>query len=150
MHRRGVDFPFVSKIRLWVNNIGILSFTQGPTNFFNGNFRGCLMADFTSGLQWAGTAVAMYSISMNSRWPATSWTAVKMYQCNIVNMHQPGLYKVDSTPLKPAENNKPRTKEAPSVSEPSLNQSVHLIVINHKVIMQWSLLVVISNDMCIT
>ena len=62
-----------------------------------------------------------------------------MYVSLVVNMHQPGLYKVDSTvstPLKPAENNKPRTKEAPSVSEPSLNQSVDLIIINHKVTMQ--------------
>ena len=30
-----------------------LKFTQGPTHFFNGNFRGHWMADFTSGLQWA-------------------------------------------------------------------------------------------------
>ena len=36
-----------------------LKFTQGPTDFFNGNFRGCKMADdFTTGLQWAKTAAS--------------------------------------------------------------------------------------------
>ena len=34
-----------------------LKFTKSPIHFFNGNFRGCWMADFTSGLQWAETAV---------------------------------------------------------------------------------------------
>ena len=51
----------------WCINIYLLSlciywhlkFTQGPTHIFVANFRGCWMADFTSGLQcrWAETAV---------------------------------------------------------------------------------------------
>ena len=31
--------------------------TQGPTVFFNGNFRWCLNANLASGVQWAETAV---------------------------------------------------------------------------------------------
>ena len=34
-----------------------LKITQGPTRFFNGNFRGCLMSKLASRLQWAETAV---------------------------------------------------------------------------------------------
>ena len=41
-----------------------LKITQGPTHFFNGNFRGCQMANLASGLQWAGTAVIIYPIQI--------------------------------------------------------------------------------------
>ena len=34
-----------------------LKFTQGPTRFFNENFRGCWIANLASGLKWAKTAV---------------------------------------------------------------------------------------------
>ena len=45
-----------------------LKFTQGPTHFVNGNFRGCWMADFTSGLQWAETDSSVNLISIKRQW----------------------------------------------------------------------------------
>ena len=45
-----------------------LMFTQGPTHFFNGNFRGCQIDNFTSGLQWAKTAVYSYMTFFEPQW----------------------------------------------------------------------------------
>ena len=56
-----------------------LKLIQGPTHFFTGNFRGCLMADFTSWLQWAETAAIYHPIT--SRQPKsnniTQWHQIK-------------------------------------------------------------------------
>ena len=39
-----------------------------PNSFFNGNFRGHWMADFTSGLQWAETDSSVNLISIKRQW----------------------------------------------------------------------------------